>query len=163
MLNAAKIMAAEDEKGISASAYKSLLNDRDRAMRTGDEKKFEIANARIENFEAKNGLEDKAKEVVAKLGDDDSLFERLKEIYRDNLMAANNQAFTEMGVKLKEGTKIDANIDFDHLSKTIKKTIEDMSKNISEMKTKFRDVAAGLESIKKFLETGGNGNGGGTA
>ena len=163
MLNAAKIMAAEDEKGISASAYKSLLKDRDRAMRTGNEDKIRIANAQIERFEAKNGLEDKAKEVVAKLGDDDSLFERLKEIYRDNLAAANNQAFTEMGVKLKEGTKIDTNIDFDHLSETIKKTFEDMSKNISEMNTNFRDVASGLESIKKFLETGGNGNGGGTA
>ncbi len=161
MLNAAKIMAAEDDK--IDSAYRSLLKDRDRAMRTGDENKIKIANAQIEKFEAKNGLEDKAKEVVAKLGDDDSLFERLKEIYRDNLAAANNQAFTEMGVKLKEGTKIDANIDFDHLSETIKKTFEDMSKNISEMNTNFRDVASGLESIKKFLETGGNGNGGGTA
>lgn len=161
MLNAAKIMAAEDEK--IDSAYRSLLKDRDRAMRTGDENKIKIANAQIEKFEAKNGLEDKAKEVVAKLGNDDSLFERLKEIYRDNLTAANNQAFTEMGVKLKEGTKIDANIDFDHLSETIKKTFEDMSKNISEMNTNFRAVASGLESIKKFLETGGNGNGGGTA
>lgn len=161
MLNAAKIMAAEDDK--IDSAYRSLLKDRDRAMRTGDENKIKIANAQIENFEAKNGLENKAQNVIAKLADDDTTFERLREIYRDNLLEANNQAFTEMGVKLKEGTKIDANIDFNHLSNTIKKTFEDMSKNISEMNTNFRDVASGLESIKKFLETGGNGNGGGTA
>lgn len=159
-LNAAKIMVAEDDSNL-ASRYKELLKNRDRAMRTGDENQIKAANAQIENFEAKNKLNDKAQEVVAKLGSDDAAFERLQQIYATTLMEANQRAFSEAGVKLREGTKIDTNIDFDKLSKTLKGTFEGLSKNISEMNTNFREVASGMQSIKEFLEkSGSNGNNG---
>ena len=159
MLNAAKIQVAQDEN--LEEPYKKLLKDRDAARRTGDENQIKVANAKIENFEAENGLTDKAQEVVAKLGSDDATFERLQRIYATTLMEANQRAFTEAGVKLKEGTKIDTNIDFDKLSKTLKGTFEGLSKNISEMNTNFREVASGMQSIKEFLEkSGSNGNNG---
>ena len=159
-LNAAKLMVAEDDSNL-ASRYKELLKNRDRAMRTGDENQIKAANAQIENFEAKNKLNDKAQEVVAKLGSDDATFERLQRIYATTLMEANQRAFSEAGVKLREGTKIDTNIDFDKLSKTLKGTFEGLSKNISEMNTNFREVASGMQSIKEFLEkSGSNGNNG---
>ena len=160
MLNAAKIQVAQDEN--LDEPYKKLLKDRDAARRTGDENQIKVANAKIENFEAKNGLTDKAQEVVAKLGSDDATFERLQRIYATTLMEANQRAFTEAGVKLKEGTKIDTNIDFDKLSKTLKGTFEGLSKNISEMNTNFRDVASGMQSIKEFLEKAGNNGNNGT-
>ena len=160
-LNAAKIMVAEDDSNL-ASRYKELLKNRDRAMRTGDENQIKAANAQIENFEAKNKLNDKAQEVVAKLGSDDAAFERLQRIYATTLMEANQRAFSEAGVKLREGTKIDTNIDFDKLSKTLKGTFEGLNKNISEMNTNFREVASGMQSIKEFLEKSGNNGNNGT-
>ena len=160
-LNAAKVMFAEDDSNL-ASRYKELLKNRDRAMRTGDENQIKAANAQIENFEAKNKLNDKAQEVVAKLGSDDATFERLQRIYATTLMEANQRAFSEAGVKLREGTKIDTNIDFDKLSKTLKGTFEGLNKNISEMNTNFREVASGMQSIKEFLEKSGNNGNNGT-
>lgn len=160
MLNAAKIQVAQDEN--LGEPYKKLLKDRDAARRTGDENQIKVANAKIENFEAENGLTDKAQEVVAKLGSDDAAFERLQRIYATTLMEANQRAFSEAGVKLREGTKIDTNIDFDKLNKTLKGTFEGLSKNISEMNTNFREVASGMQSIKEFLEKSGNNGNNGT-
>lgn len=155
MINAAKLHVASTE-GFK-DEYNELMKNFAKANLEGNKKEIKNAKDKLETFEIENRVNEKAQRVVASLDQEggEKLFEQLQNIYATQLMEANKKAFSEAGVKLKEGTKVDANINFDRLERAITTTLSDKLDTLSR---KMQQVVEGIGSLKEVLKPPENNN-----
>ncbi len=155
MINAAKLHVASTE-GFK-DEYNELMKNFAKANLEGNKKEIKNAKDKLETFEIENRVNEKAQRVVASLDQEggEKLFEQLQNIYATQLMEANKKAFSEAGVKLKEGTKVDANINFDRLERAITTTLSD---KLDTLSSKMQQVVEGIGSLKEVLKPPENNN-----
>ncbi len=155
MINAAKLHVASTE-GFK-DEYNELMKNFAKANLEGNKKEIKNAKDKLETFEIENRVNEKAQRVVASLDQEggEKLFEQLQKIYATQLMEANKKAFSEAGVKLKEGTKVDANINFDRLERAI---ITTLSGKLDTLSRNMQQVVEGIGSLKEVLKPPENNN-----
>ena len=155
MINAAKLHVASTE-GFK-DEYNELMKNFAKANLEGNKKEIKNAKDKLETFEIENRVNEKAQRVVASLDQEggEKLFEQLQNIYATQLMEDNKKAFSEAGVKLKEGTKVDANINFDRLERAITTTLSD---KLDTLSSKMQQVVEGIGSLKEVLKPPENNN-----